>query len=144
MMAALLRAAFPYLLVAALAGAASGGGTWLWKDRQRAVLVAGWATLEAERATAAADQTKNAKESQDVAQGIADAVRSLPAVRVRCEATPARSPDVPQAGGGKLGGDLRDSGVDRDDGPRLRELAAAALANNKLAGVPSPYAARSP
>jgi len=140
MMAAFLRAALPYLLVAALAGAAGSGATWLWKDRQRAVLVAGWATQDAERAKAEAKQTKDAKETQDVAQGIADAVRSLPAVRVRCESTQVRSPDVPQAGGGKLGGDLRDPGPDRDDGPRLRELAAAALANNRLAGVPSPYA----
>lgn len=98
------------------------------------------AQQEATRARASEQAARTEKGKQDEAQNTADAVRSQPIVRVRCEAVPVRQPDVREAGGGELGRDLRDPGADRDDAPGLRELAAAALANNELAGVPSPYA----
>ena len=77
---------------------------------------------------------QQARSQEHEAQDVADALRSEPpAVRVRCEATPAALP-VPAAGDGELGQPVPAGGPSTDVTAAVRELVAAAAANNGLAG----------
>lgn len=126
--------AWIYAVVAAAAFAAgAASGAWINGNRWEAK----YETLIADHATALTDAVEKARKEERDAAEIALSIRNQLVKRVRCLTTSA-SPAVPGAGPDAGVGDLRGSPVDRDHdyGPALRELLAAAVANNALAQQP--------